>query len=470
MPRKITGTGFESSTSRAGLKHQKHPHRFRLEKGLSIGYYKPTAQGVDGSWVAMAYDPKATPKERRKTLGLADDFKVADDNEILNWGQAQQRAREWHLTLRGALARSPKGNGPRQSTYTVQDAWDEYIENATGRNVRGVKIMCQCFDAHIKEVLGALALENLTTSDIEGWLFKLASSPRRSGKKVISELEARPKRAYRKKNTPEAKAKSEAKSSKASKDPLDAIRARRDSANRVYSNLKAALNYAVGKHNFQVNTPWKRVPPLEKTTSTRIRTLDNDEKWKLINACSDELRPLVIAGLLTGARYGELSKVRVFEYKGNVLHIQYGKGKGGYVPRDIMLNQEAVNWFLSHVEGRTRDELMFVRSGVDRTRRKIELADWAGWAEYDQIYAMQQAVKKAGIAPVTFHELRHTFASDLLNDGMYLSYVAKQLGHKDTRMVERHYGHIANAAMRAAVNKMKPILGLPNATTTKNHL
>ena len=42
-----------------------------------------------------------------------------------------------------------------------------------------------------------------------------------------------------------------------------------------------------------------------------------------------------------------------------------------------------------------------------------------------------------------FHGLRHTYASDLIRQGVPLEVVARQLGHADTRTVSQTYGHIA---------------------------
>ena len=45
--------------------------------------------------------------------------------------------------------------------------------------------------------------------------------------------------------------------------------------------------------------------------------------------------------------------------------------------------------------------------------------------------------------PINFHGLRHTYASRLAMRGVPLAVIAVQLGHSDTRMVEKHYGHLA---------------------------
>ena len=123
-------------------------------------------------------------------------------------------------------------------------------------------------------------------------------------------------------------------------------------------------------------------------------------------------------------------------------------------PRDVRLDTDAQAWFQKFVEGRSREELMFERLPIKRRARKELLKDWDGWATGDQRTPMKKAVAAAGIARVTFHELRHSYASNLLNGGLSLKFLAKQLGHADTRMVDLYYGHIAEDAMHEAMIKM----------------
>jgi integrase len=57
---------------------------------------------------------------------------------------------------------------------------------------------------------------------------------------------------------------------------------------------------------------------------------------------------------------------------------------------------------------------------------------------------MREACKRAAIDPaVGFHVLRHTHASILAMQAVPMAVIARQLGHSDTRMTERHYAHLA---------------------------
>jgi len=91
-----------------------------------------------------------------------------------------------------------------------------------------------------------------------------------------------------------------------------------------------------------------------------------------------------------------------------------------------------------------------------------------GWRKHDAQYPMEKAVEKAGIEPVVFHELRHTYASDLIKRGLSLKIVATQLGHVDTRMVEKHYGHLAQGTIQDAIRTGATVLGIASKATLED--
>ncbi len=65
-------------------------------------------------------------------------------------------------------------------------------------------------------------------------------------------------------------------------------------------------------------------------------------------------------------------------------------------------------------------------------------------------------------------DLRHTYASGLVNAGLPMAYVASQLGHSDTRITEKHYGHLAPNAMAEAVRRLTPTLGIGSLGSVQN--
>jgi integrase len=79
----------------------------------------------------------------------------------------------------------------------------------------------------------------------------------------------------------------------------------------------------------------------------------------------------------------------------------------------------------------------------------------------EQQRPLSAACTAARIDPtVNFHGLRHTYASRLAMRGVPLAVIAQQLGHADTRMVERHYGHLAPSYVADTVRAAFGTLGI----------
>src|ERR1700682_5541617 len=164
-----------------------------------------------------------------------------------------------------------------------------------------------------------------------------------------------------------------------------------------------------------------------------------------------EFRDLVRAALLTGCRFGELASLqcRDFNPDSGTLHIRTSKsGKG----RHVVLHDEGIELFRGLTAGRPGVELMLRKPDGDR------------WGKSNQTRPMAEACERAKIEPpANFHCLRHTYASHAVMAGAPLLVVAKNLGHADTRMVEKHYGHLSASyvadAIRAAAPRFKTRLG-----------
>lgn len=98
--------------------------------------------------------------------------------------------------------------------------------------------------------------------------------------------------------------------------------------------------------------------------------------------------------------------------------------------------------------GRPRDALLFTH------------ADGTAWGPSHQHRAMRVTCLHAEIQPpISFHILRHSYASFLTKAGVPLQVVASALGHADARMTEKHYAHLAPSHVAQLIRDNLPQMG-----------
>ena len=171
------------------------------------------------------------------------------------------------------------------------------------------------------------------------------------------------------------------------------------------------------------------------------------EAKRLINASEPDFRKLVHAALQTGARYGELVRLTVSDFNPDVGTLHIRRSKSGKA-RHIVLTDEGRALFDQITAGRDGDEFILCK------------ADGSAWDMSHQARPMAEAVKRAKIKPsISFHGLRHTWASLAVMNGVPLMVVARNLGHADTRMVEKHYGHLREDYVADEIRKGAPRFG-----------
>jgi integrase len=354
-------------------------------------------------------------------VGTSDDSPDADGEHVLSFAQAQEAARTWFVEL-ARHARGDYTTGP----FTIRECLEDYAAWLQGHRKTAGDTRYR-IDTHIAPKLGDIQCERLKTAEIQKWLLDLATSPAR----------LRSKRNAKRPNFREL-----------NKADHNAVRRRRASANRNLTVLKAALNRAWRDGRIRSDDAWRRVRPFEEADAARVRYLKVAEAKRFLNVCDSDFRPLAQAALLTGARYGELAALRASDFNpdSGTIHVRTSKsGKG----RHIVLNDEGTALFKSLSAGKPGDVLLLTKS------------DSSAWNKSHQARPMAEACKRARITPsASFHILRHTWASLAVMAGAPLMAVARNLGHADTRMVERHYGHLAPSYIADAIRAAAPKFGI----------
>jgi integrase len=381
MARRVRDSGLESRAARAKLKPRGKPYYKSIGEGLHLGYRKGR---VEGKWVVRRY--AGNQAYITDTIGTADDITDTDGTVVLNFWQAQDRARE----IGGYLVYS----GP----YRVKDAIADYL---TFLGDRGHLIEYR-INKHILPKLSDALVAELTSESIRAW---------HNGMTRAGEDE-------------------EARKSKVS-------------ANRMLATLKSALNLAFRESKVANDAAWRRVSLFKNVIKARTRYLSLAECERLLNACEPDFRLLVRGALETGARYSELCRMVCGDFNPDAGTIHVLKSKSGK-ERHIILTDDGAAYFGSLTAGQPGNALVFGKE----------------WKPDHQKRRMQIACKHGRIdPPINFHGLRHTWASHAVMAGMPLNVVARNLGHADTKMVEKHYGHLAPSYVVDQVRKFAPRFG-----------
>jgi integrase len=412
---------LESRSARSKLKRGRTPHWQTLLPGrVHLGYQRWKG-GPAGRWLLRRYlrsyksaKGNNVAKYNVVTICTADDEAPADGLTIMSYEQVIAVARE--------MIDSPAG--ARLNRITVRGALERYVEYKRQTGASASDLISRS-RVHIVPMLGDQVVADLTAEKLRRWLATMANSP----------AQTRPKSGqpqYRAEPTSE-----------------EAVRRRRATANRVLTVLKAALNHAFDEGHVSNRDAWgRKLKPFRDVEVARVRYLNVNEAQRLINAADPVFRPLLRAALETGARYGELTRLEVQDFNADAGTLAIRKSKSGKA-RHVVLTPEGASFFSAHTAGRSGHELMFRH------------ANGNGWKPSEQGRPMREAVERAQISPpIGIHALRHTWASLSVMNGMPLMVVAKNLGHADTSMVERHYGHLAPSFITEAIHAGAPRFGI----------
>ena len=422
MPRHVQDAQIETRDARRRLPVQSEPHWRAIVQGAHLGYYKGARRGA---WVVRWR--KLAGGYQKATLGEADDVRDADDERVLDYRQAHAKA----LQTVAAWERGGEPEAAPATPYTVADAIRDYQGwAAKHRRPSTVRDIRTAYRAHIEAELGRVELAKLTTARLRRWHEGLAEKPRR--------LRSRPGAAQQ--FRPVA-------------DDAESLRRRRDTANRIRTILIAGLNHAFEAGKVASDATWRKVKPFRETGAARIRYLSLDECRRLLNSCPTDFRALVRGALATGCRYGELCRASVADFNVDVGALLVQQSKSGR-PRHIPLDDQSAAFLASLAAGRPGEAPLFAR------------ADGGCWGPSHQARPLLAACEAARVEPCGFHALRHSYASHRIMAGMPLMAVASVLGHADTRMCERHYGHLSAGYIRDAVRSTALDLGPLDATVT----
>ena len=235
--------------------------------------------------------------------------------------------------------------------------------------------------------------------------------------------------------------------------------------------LSSLFSHAVEDNLVAVNPalkPGKFLPKISKRR--KIDPLTREEVATLLDTAKMRLPryyPLFLCAARTGLRMGELLALqwqdvdwqgRFIEVRRNFTHWQLTTPKSGESRRVDMSRELA----------QTLKDLLLERQ-IDAGATGTEIPLWVFPSEKggllhphnirDRVF--YGLLTKAKLRRVRFHDLRHTFASLLLQNGESPVYVKEQMGHSSIQVTVDCYGHLIPGGNKQAVDRLDTPIAKP---------
>jgi len=394
MARRTRAAGLETRSSRLKFLVAKKPIFTKIGPGLGLGYRRNTTVGT---WVVRAADGKGG--NWTKAIGAADDFDEADGKAVLDFWQAQDRAR--------AIARVGRdGDGDDGRLATIAKALDQYqadleIRGGDTGNVARVR-------AHLPDALAGKIVALVTTRDLRLWRDGLAK-------------ELAPA-----------------------------------TVNRTANGLRAALNL-LADHDERIPSrrAWETgLASLHDAEESRNVILAEATIRTIIgkaNEQSPEFGLLVEVAAVTGARISQLARIEVQDLQDNradprlmMPSSRKGRGEKKIARRPVPIPAGLAAKLRGAAKERAAAAPLLVKPSL------------SAWKKSDHSRPFARAAKAAGQDPavLTIYALRHSSIVRQLIAGVPVRVVA--VNH-DTSVVmiertySRHIGDHADALARAAL-------------------
>ena len=360
--------------------------------------------------------------EGRYTAGIHPETGKQIFKNVLGKTQAEVKEK-----LKKALEQNRKIDFMRTGKYTVEMWMDEWFENVCKIKVRPSSHQTYrgYIDHHVAPNIGKIPLEKLSTMDLQKLYRKLMNK----GRVERIEAEHQPK-------------------------GLSAKTVR--NINQVISS---AMDFAVAQKIIPEN-PCKAVA-LPRIEHKEMQTIPAEQLQAFLQeAKATGVYEMYYIELATGLRRGELLGLKWsdIDWKNGIIKVRRQiarvdgkivesplKTKNSY--RTVSISPQAIE-VLKQQKAKTNDSYVFPSPS-------------GGPISPDSVNNMlKRVLERAGIPKVRFHDLRHTFATIALQNGVDIKTVSGMLGHFSAGFTLDTYAHVTTLAQKEAAHTMGQVLSM----------
>ena len=230
------------------------------------------------------------------------------------------------------------------------------------------------------------------------------------------------------------------------------------------------------RDGFISENPAKDCGLLKKVSSSTRRPFTIDELRLVLSAASDEWRSMVLFGIYTGQRLGDLARLTWANVDSTAREIYLTTSKTGRVVRIPIASP-----LLAHIATlpasdnpkapiHPKASRLASVNGSTLSRQFGELLGSIGLVKEKGIETERQGrAARRAVSELSFHSLRHTATSLMKNAGISPAIVQDIIGHESAEM-SAHYTHVESGAKRQALESIPNLLATQETVFGKSTL
>jgi integrase len=248
--------------------------------------------------------------------------------------------------------------------------------------------------------------------------------------------------------------------------------------------IRSLFNYAIEEGLVESNPAARlgRFTRSAKTPETKGVALTTIEVQRFLRAAQEicpEYHPLLLMAVRTGLRRGELVAVRWGDIQlggdetdcERFILVQHNYVRREHTTtkskksRRVDLSRELCRVLIELRDKRLLEAYM--KGKNDISDELVFRSSQGSIVDPDNLYhrVFLPVLAKAGIRRIRLHDLRHTFGSQLLQNGASIVYVKEQMGHSSIQVTVDIYGHLIPGANVCFVDRLDQISAEPAETT-----
>jgi len=243
---------------------------------------------------------------------------------------------------------------------------------------------------------------------------------------------------------------------------------RPNSVRAIYRILNAALQKAVYKHCLFINSCANVMLPTIKSVQINALTISEQKRLEK-EACRSKGGEAIILALYTGMRIGEISALKWdnIDFENNIIRVQETLQRITAYENDAIKTKIIIDVPKSNMSFRIIPFGCYLKKYLlklkTRTNNDYVISYKGRYVEPRTIsYRFRQMTKKADLVDITFHGLRHTYATRCMECGIDIVSLSQLLGHASTKMTLDTYADSTLTQRKAAMASLDMLLNSAN--------